>query len=327
MLIAACGDENHRAQNAAGLYDWRARINGTDAPLVTIEPPRQVPAPPLVAVRIPGAVWMAASAALFTAMLAVFKLIGSTVPVPEILFLRQLMVLVVVLPAVVAGLPGSLATLRSAAPGLQVARSVLSGAAMLAGFVAVVHLPLTQTTTLAFTRIIFAVLLSAVLLREQVGRRRWGAVAVGFVGVLVTAAPSPDGSWSAYILLSLVAALLAACVTVILRRLATRDGPQTIMLWHSVILLALLAVPAWAGWTWPAPRQWELIAAMGLLMAATQWTSIRALQVSEASAMAPIEYTRLIWAALFGWMLFDHIPSPTVAAGAVFVLMAVALAR
>lgn len=278
-------------------------------------------------VSIPGSAWMLASAALFTAMLAAFKLVGAQVPVPQVLFLRQVVVLLVLLPGLARGAPGSLAALRSRSPGIQVLRSVLSGAAMLAGFTAVVHLPLTETTTIAFTRVVFAVILGAILLGERVGYRRWSAAAVGFAGVVVVANPGLSGEFNPYVLLSLLAAALAGTVTVILRRLATRDAPATIMFWHSAILLALLAGPAWLTWIWPSPREWLLMAVMGLLMAATQWTSIRALQASEASALAPIEYTRLLWAALAGWMLFDHAPTSNIWAGAILVLVAAGLAK
>lgn len=293
--------------------------------MVATDPPRLPGGISALADRLPGAFWALLSAFLFTAMVAVFKALGDSVPVVEVLFLRQVMVLAVILPGFLAGLPGSAASLKSRAPGLQLLRSGLSAIAMLAGFTAVVHLPLTQSTTLAFTRVIFAVILSAIVLGERVGQRRWAAVAIGFGGAVVVASPSPTDPVNQYVVLSLVAAFFTGSVTVILRRLSTIDPPRAIMAWHSIVLLALLAVPAWIEWTWPTLRQWELIGVMGLLMAGTQWTSIQALRLSEASAMAPIEYTRLIWAAVFGYIAFGHIPEGTTMLGAILIVVAAVL--
>lgn len=120
--------------------------------------------------------------------------------------------------------------------------------------------------------------------------------------------------------------MFTGSVTVVLRRLAGLDGPGTIMIWHSVGLLLLLAVPAWLAWRTPSLEEWGLIAALGLLMAGSQWTSIRALKLCEASALAPFEYLRLIWAALFGFLLFGDAPEARLALGAAFVLGAAVLA-
>lgn len=287
---------------------------------MSLDQPRRAQPPPLRIAN--GAVWMLVSALLFTAMLAVFKLIGSDIPIVQVLFLRQMMVLAVVVPS----LAESLAPLRSGAPTLQIVRVLLSGVAMLAGFTAVVHLPLAESTTLAFTRVVFVVMLGAALLGEHVGRQRWTAVGIGFLGVLIVAAPSPTTSWNPYALLSIAAALCTAGVTVTLRRLTAVDGPRTIMLWHSAGLLVLLAPPSWFAWQWPTLEQWALIVVLGGLMAGAQWTTIRALQLSEASAMAPFEYTRLIWAALFGFLVFGDVPDVALAVGAAFVLSAAILA-
>lgn len=277
--------------------------------------------------RVSGGSWIVLSGILFSAMLAVFKLMGQTLPVVEILFLRQVMVLGVVLPGLLRDWRNCRDTLRSAAPGLQLLRTLLSAGAMVAGFTALVHLPLAESTTIAFTRVIFAVLLGALLLGEAVGPRRWGATALGFAGVLVVSAPTASAAaLNPYILLALLAALFTGSVTVVLRRLATLDGPRTIMIWHSTGLLLLLAVPCWLSWQTPSLEDCAMIGVLGLLMAGSQWTSIRALKLCEASAVAPFEYLRLIWAAMFGFLVFGDVPDALVGVGAAFVLAAALLA-
>ena len=273
---------------------------------------------------LPAPAWMLVSAVLFSSMVALFKLLGSAVPVVEILFLRQLMVLVVVLPGVFRGFPGSLAGFRSAAPGLQILRVVLSAAAMLAGFVAVVHLPLAESTTISFTRVMFAMCLAALLLGEKVGPVRWIAGVAGLGGVALVA--HAEGAWNGYVLLALVSAVCAGSVTVILKRLTAVDGSRTILLWHSLGLLALTAVPTAFVWQTPSLEQAGWIVVLGLLMTATQWCAFAALRGGDASAVAPIEYSRLLWSAFLGYLLFDHIPDPAVAAGAVLIVGAGVLA-
>ena len=279
-----------------------------------------------IAGRVSGGWWILLSGILFAAMLAVFKLPGQSLPVVQILFLRQVMVLAIVLPVLARDWPRAKETLRSRSPKLQILRVVLSAGAMLAGFTGLVHLSLAESTTITFTRVIFAVLLSAMVLGEIVGARRWSATVLGFIGVLIVSAPTATEAWNPYTLLALSAALCTGSVTVILRRLATLDGPGTIMIWHSVGLLALLIIPAAAVWQTPTLEEWGLIGILGLLMAGSQWTSIRALKVAEASALAPFEYLRLIWAALFGYLVFHDIPDVRLAIGAGFVLAAAYLA-
>lgn len=272
-----------------------------------------------------GMAWALLSAALFSAMVATFKLVGSGLPVVEILFLRQLMVVVVVAPGLARGFPGSLSALRSAAPGLQVLRVVLSAFAMLTGFVAVVNLPLADSTTIGFTRVLFTALMAAAILGETVGRLRWLAVALGLAGVVLVA--GAEGVWDVYALLALLASLSAAAVTIILKRLSAVDGSRTIMLWHSAGLLVLMAVPAALVWHTPTLEDLALIALLGVLMSGSQWTAIAALRAADASAVAPAEYTRLLWAGLLGFLLFGHVPAPEAAAGAALIVGAAVLAN
>lgn len=272
--------------------------------------------------RLPAAspaAWYLLSALLFAVMLALFKWLGQTLPTTQLLLLRQLGVMAILIPVIVQSGGG---VLRAERPGLNLFRGLLSAAAMLVGFTAVVHLPLSESTTLNFTKVFFVVLLGGLLLREQVTAARWGAMALGFAGVAVVLAPDARTMVDPMSLLAVLAAFLTAATMLVVRMLAQVERTSTMMIWQSVIVLAVVVVPGISGWVTPTLEQWGLIAALCLLMGASQWTMIRAHRAAEASALSPLEYTRLLYATALGFLLFDHVPEGETLIGAGLIIAA-----
>lgn len=252
-------------------------------------------------------------------MIAVFKWLGQTLPTTQILLLRQLGVILILVPVI---LQSGGDVLRAQRPGLNLFRGLLSASAMLVGFTAVVHLPLSESTTLNFTKVFFVVLLGGLLLRERVTAARWGAMALGFVGVAVVLAPDARSMVDPMSLLAVLAAFLTAGTMLVVRKLAQVERTSTMMIWQSVIVLAVVAVPGISGWLTPSVEQWALIVALCLLMGASQWTMILAHRTAEASALSPLEYTRLIYAAALGFWLFGDIPEGETILGAILIIAA-----
>lgn len=272
--------------------------------------------------RVPTAspaAWYLFSAFLFAVMIAVFKWLGQTLPTTQILLLRQLGVILILVPVI---LQSGGDVLRAQRPGLNLFRGLLSASAMLVGFTAVVHLPLSESTTLNFTKVFFVVLLGGLLLRERVTAARWGAMALGFVGVAVVLAPDARSMVDPMSLLAVLAAFLTAGTMLVVRKLAQVERTSTMMIWQSVIVLAVVAVPGISGWLTPSVEQWALIVALCLLMGASQWTMILAHRTAEASALSPLEYTRLIYAAALGFWLFGDIPEGETILGAILIIAA-----
>lgn len=272
--------------------------------------------------RVPAAspaAWYLLSALLFAVMLALFKWLGQTLPTTQLLLLRQLGVMAILVPVIVQS-GGDV--LRAQRPGLNLFRGLLSASAMLVGFTAVVHLPLSESTTLNFTKVFFVVLLGGLVLREKVTATRWGAMALGFAGVAVVLAPDARSMVDPMSLLAVLAAFLTAGTMLVVRKLAQVERTSTMMIWQSAIVLAVVAVPGASGWLTPTLEQWALIAALCLLMGASQWTMIRAHRSAEASALSPLEYTRLLYAAALGYMLFGHIPEGETLIGAALIIAA-----
>jgi drug/metabolite transporter (DMT)-like permease len=263
-----------------------------------------------------GSVWMVVSSLVFAVMATCIKLLGRDLPVVEILLFRQLFVLVVLSPAIVKGFPGILRTTRRS---LHFTRSLLAFVAMTAGFTALVHLPLAEATAISFARTLFTTMLAVAFLREVVGWRRWSATLVGFLGVLVIVRPSPD-NLNEYALLALLSACFVAALQIALRTLARTERPATIMTYQNVTLSVLLAGPAAYLWVTPTWEQIAFLAAVGGLMSVVQWTMIKAYGSGDASAIAPMEYGRIVFATIAGILVFSEVPTVYTAIGATLII-------
>lgn len=266
--------------------------------------------------NVRGSIWMFAASIVFAIMGALIKFVGQRLPVVEILFLRQMFVIVVVSPAIIKGFPAVFHTKRLP---LHLTRVALSSVAMVTGFTALVQLPLAEATAISFSRTLFTTLLAVVVLHEIVGWRRWTATAVGFIGVLVVARPSPEGL-NEYALLALLSALFVAMIMICIRLLARTERPSTIIAYQSVFLSAILAGPAWYYWVWPTWEDLALTAVIGGIMSIGQFVNIKAYANGEAAAIAPVEYFRLIGSAILGFMIFSEVPTIYTVAGAVIII-------
>lgn len=263
-----------------------------------------------------GSAFMVLSSLTFAVMATFIKLLGRDLPVVEILFFRQMFVLLLVSPAIVRGFPGVVKTSRWP---VHLTRSCLAFVAMTAGFTALVHLPLAEATAISFARTLFTTVLAIVFLREVVGWRRWTATLVGFLGVVVVARPSPE-HFNEYALLALLAALFVAALQIALRSLARTERPLTIMTYQNVALSILLAGPTVYFWVTPSLEQLAVLAVVGGIMSIVQWSMIKAYGVGDASAIAPMEYGRLVFAAVAGFLVFAEIPTVYTWTGAALII-------
>ena len=263
-----------------------------------------------------GSVWMVVSSLVFAVMATCIKLLGQDLPVVEILLFRQMFVLLFVSPAIFRGFPSVLRTTRR---HLHFTRSLLAFVAMTAGFTALVHLPLAEATAISFARTLFTTMLAVAFLHEVVGWRRWSATLVGFVGVLVIVRPSPD-NLNEYALLALLSACFVAALQIALRTLARTERPITIMTYQNVTLSVLLAGPAAYFWVTPTWQQVAALAAVGCLMSVVQWTMIKAYGAGDASAIAPMEYGRIVFATIAGILVFSEVPTVYTAVGATLII-------
>ncbi|MFZ1812881.1 MAG: DMT family transporter [Rhizobiaceae bacterium] len=265
-----------------------------------------------------GSLVLLCAAFFFTLMATSVKLLGSHLHVTQILLVRQIVMSAIVAPMILRGFPGVLATRR---PGLQLVRIGFALAAMLLGFTAVIHLPLADATAIGFAKSFFVTILAVVLLSEPVGPRRWAAVAAGFAGVIIMVKPGTDG-FSIYGLMAIVGAASAGTVMVIIRILSRTESNTTILTWQALGVGLMMLVPAVWFWKWPEPWEWLMLLGMGFVSYVGQMLNIMAYRLGEASVMASLDYVRLIYATIIGFLVFSTLPGVNTWVGAGLIVAA-----
>ena len=294
-------------------------------PLVPLEPARtrrRIAALRASTIALPdnvrGGLWLLFAGIFFVAMTGLIKEAGQTIPVVQILLLRQIFMGVTVFPAIARNFPRALKTRAWKWHALRVLAALT---AMVCGFTAVVHIPLADATAIAFSKSFFITIFAILLLGETVGIRRWSAIATGFLGVLVMVGPT--GAMNAfYSLLAVVGAASAGLALVSIRRLSRQDSPLTILTYQIIFVgLAIAPFAIWF-WVWPSPREWLVLVAIGIVSVIAQLANIRGFRAGEAAAIAPLDYSRLIYATLLGALAFGESPSGRTLLGAAIILAA-----
>lgn len=260
-----------------------------------------------------GSLWMLASAATFTLMTMLIKYLGEDYPAALQTFYRNAAGLVVLLPLMMRNPRGAFRTNR---PRLLLFRATASTVGMILGFYAYQKMPLADANALSFTRTLWLVPLAAFVLKEHVGPRRITATLIGFLGALLMLQPSTQEGLGWPATAALIAAFLAA-LTVASMKFMTRDHTAlTLMSWSAVLGFVLSIPPALFVWRTPTLTDLGLLSAMGVLGTITQVCYIRGMIEGDAAVMAPLDYTRLIFAVGLGYALFREVPGRmTIGAG------------
>jgi drug/metabolite transporter (DMT)-like permease len=269
-----------------------------------------------LAPNVRGALWMLASAACFTASVTLVKYLGADYPAALQTFYRQAAGFVVLLPLVVRN-PQVFRTTR---PGILLFRSAAGTIGIILAFYAYQKLPLADANALSFTRTLWIAPLAAFVLHERVGPRRIAATVVGFAGALLMLQPAATGALGWPALAALASAFLLA-LTITGMKIMTRDHSTATLIVYSAGLGLLLSIPpALFVWRLPDLVDFLLLIAMGVLGLVTQTCYIKGMSIGDAAAMAPIDYTRLIFALIVGFALFHEIPSAVTMLGASVVI-------
>ena len=262
--------------------------------------------------------WMLAAVASFSLMDAGMKLLSAHYPPLQVTLLRGAASLPFVLVWVLAS-----AGVRSIVPvrwGLHLLRGVL-GMVMIGCFVyALRRMPLSTAYTLYFVAPLLVAALSVPLLGEQVGPRRWTAIGIGLLGVVVVLRPGVDGLVSFPGLMVLLAATAYAIAAVTVSLLTRTDTPQSMVVWFLAIMAVGAGLAAIPGWV---PLRWEhaaLILGMGLAGAFGQIALTSAFMRGDASMIAPLEYTGLVWVIAWDWLLWKTLPDAATWTGAAIIV-------
>lgn len=214
-----------------------------------------------------------------------------------------------------------LALPRSANFRLQVLRNLVHTLGLTVWFTALGHIPLAEMTTIGFTGPLFVTIGAALFLREKVRARRWLAIAVGFAGVLVVLRPG-GGAIDVYTIVMLCSAPIMAGSFLMAKVLTRYDSPATVVLWQNVLVTSLSLPAALWFWYWPTLEQVAWLALCGLLGVAGHTAMVQAFKVAEISAIQPINFLTLIWAAALGYLVFADVPALTTWIGGAIIFAA-----
>ncbi|WP_024869956.1 DMT family transporter [Pseudoxanthomonas suwonensis] len=268
--------------------------------------------------NLAAAGWMIGAVASFSLMDAGMKLLSAHYPPLQVTLLRGAASLPFVLAWVMAT-----AGPRSIIPrrwGLHLLRGVL-GMAMIGCFVyALKRMPLSTAYTIYFVAPLLVAALSVPLLGEHVGPRRWTAIAIGLVGVIVVLRPGVDGLVSFPGLMVLLAATAYAVAAVTVSLLTRTDTPQSMVVWFLLIMAVGAGVAAIPGWVPLRLEHAWLILGMGLAGALGQIALTAAFMRGDASMIAPLEYTGLVWVIGWDWLLWRTLPDAWTWAGAAIIV-------
>lgn len=214
---------------------------------------------------------------------------------------------------------GGLAALKPKLWGLVVTRGVLTAFCAVCAWKAFALLPLADAYAILFASPILVTALSPWLLNEQVGWRRWTASGIGFGGVLIMIRPEFALLGLGH-LLGITAAALGAVSFVVLRRIGAREPAAPILFTLFVAIFVVSAPFAVQSWIWPNWHELSLLATAGLLQGAGQAGMVMATRNSPAAVVAPFQYTQMIWAMMFGLLLFGDVPQPIMLVGMALVV-------
>jgi drug/metabolite transporter (DMT)-like permease len=198
--------------------------------------------------------------------------------------------------------------LKTERRGLQFARPAFLAGSITSLFIGLTYLPIAETTAIGFTAPLFITALSVPLLKEKVGFHRWAAVLIGLAGVLIIVRPG-GGLWHWASIMPLVGAMFFAGFQLITRVLASTERTH-VTLFHTGIgglFWTSLMVPFF--WTEPTLVYWAVFIGTGVMGALAHLCMISAFNRAEASLLAPHNYTKIIWVAVLGYVLFDDVPS------------------
>ena len=279
--------------------------------------------------RVIGSTWegvllMIFTCACFAGMSAAIRHISAEISVFQIAFIRNGIGTLILVPFMVRIGFGSFDLGRFKLFAIRAGMGVF---AMWAWYSALQITPLAEAITLNFTVSLWMIPVAILMLGERVGPRRWIATVVGFAGVLIVLQPGAD-TISIGGLLAIFAALLFAISMALVRLLARSESPLAIVFYMNLIMTPISLGPALWWWQMPTMEQLGWLLGIGCVLTIAHFSMARALSIMEATAIVPLDFTRLPFAVAIGWFAFGEFPGMWTWVGAVFIVAsAVYIAR
>jgi len=257
-----------------------------------------------VSPNVQGMLWMALAGLIFASFMAIVRHVGTSMNPIQVSFLRYALGLVFMLPFF---LRVNLADLRAARFGLHAVRGVMHACGVMCWFYAMSRIPIAEVTAIGFTAPVFATIGAVMFLGEKVRARRIIAVVLGLVGAVVILRPGV-AEIDPGALAMLVAAPVFAAADLISKVLTRRETSAAVVAYLSVFVTLTILGPAIYVWRPPTVEEWVLMFVTAGLATLGHLCMIQGVKVAEVSALQPIKFLQLAWAALIGFVAFAEVP-------------------
>ena len=248
---------------------------------------------------------MTISAALMTGMVVLVRHLAQELHPFQIAFFRNFFGVLILLPLF---LRYGIELLRTKDMGFMAARGVFNAAAMLSFFMALTMLPLAEISAIMFTVPLFVVLMVAIFLKERLGPHRVVSLVIGFSGALVILRPGIE-IIQAGALYALFSAISWGTAVVVIKYLSRTNSSVTITFYGLSFLTIFTFLPALFVWEWPTGEQYTWLAFIAAGGTAGQLMFTQSLKIADATLVMPFDFTKMIWASVFGFMIFSEIPT------------------
>ncbi len=273
------------------------------------------------------------SALCATLMLACVKGLSGTIPTGEVIFFRSFVALIPLL--IWLKFQGDiLVSLKTRNIFGHLIRGFSGTGGMYFNYMALVYISLADATAISYAAPLFTVIMAAILLKENVRFSRWLAVVVGFSGIMIMLSANLTASGSFFAqegvqhgaglgaLFALIAALCSATSNVQIRFLNGIEKPGAIVFYFSLMTMFIGLATALFGWVMPTPQQLLLLVGCGFFGGMAQILVTLSLRYTDASLLAPFDYTTLVWSMVIGYLFLNSLPGPATLMGASIVALA-----
>ena len=274
--------------------------------------PSHAPSNPLL-----GIGFMLLAGMLMTGNNAILKWLTAGYPVGEILFIRGVFIWLPI--AYFIARSGGLLSIRVTRLRLHAVRA---GCVVFSAFIYIIglrYLPLADMTAIGFSTPLFVTALATFLLGEVVGWRRWSAVVVGFLGILVITKPTGDVVTLA-VLFPIGSAFWTSIRDMVTRRMVTTESSNAILITSTAAVMIASLCTAPFGWHVPTPRDFTLMVCAGLFSGFGHYFMIESFRHAEAVIVSPFRYLTIVWAIMLGYLIWGDFPDEYVISGVILVI-------
>ena len=240
----------------------------------------------------------------FTLTSVLVRIAAEDVPILMIIYIRQVMSLLILSPFFYYQRQAIIHSRHFRLHGL---RGLTAIGGMFCGLTSVTYAPLADVTAIQMSEVLFTTLMAASFFDERVDGHRWIAVLIGFAGVVIMLRPFSDG-FNSFMLIALAGAVFNALSVLVLRVGSDHDSAIVVLFYQGLVIVAVMSLPAFLFWQSVSLHGLAVVVMMSLLLAGGQWLFTLAVRVGQASALAPLNYIRLVMMALVGWLLYDEQP-------------------